>query len=615
MTAAMQFYVTTLLIYFGVDLIACWAFNMQLRAGVLNFAFIVFQAVGAYTQAVLTLGPETANSGVQSYILGMQLPFPLPMIVAVVVGGAIALPVGWIALRRLDRDTQALTFIVLSIIATSVVGIEQGWFNGPTGLAGIPQPLSAQLSSLTPQAYSWLYVAFTGVVCLGVFWFVHRITSSPLGRTLRSLDDNEAAAAALGKNVTGVKVMIFVVGGALGALSGAVLVAFVGAWAPSGWLYAETFVLAAAIIIGGRGNNFGVMLGAAIVPVGFFEVTRYLPDFGRVGLVDAFQWMAIGLLFLLFLWFRPSGIVPERRRRYRAPAGPAPGTQAALASPEGAAGMARTATGGRTARFQTTRESPAGDRTPAPLLSIRDLRRGFGGVHAVDSVTFTVNRGATVGLIGPNGAGKSTVVNLVAGSLRPESGSISFDGHQIAGRPPHRIAQRGLIRTFQLSSQFSHLTVIENLLLATRRQRGDSLHGALLGPRYWRRQDRVAAEQAWDLMHRFEMAGKANEYAGSLSGGQRRLVELMRALMAEPALLLLDEPMAGVSPALASRIEQHLEDLRASGMSMLIIEHELGVIDRLCQSVVVMAEGKVLSEGTMAEVRRSQEVIDAYIGA
>lgn len=638
MSTALQFYLATALVYFGVDLIACWAFNMQLRAGVLNFAFIVFQAAGAYTQAVLTLGPQTNNSGYQSYVFGNELPFPIPMVIAMAVGAAIALPVGWLVLRRLDRDLHGLTFIVVSLIATRLVEIQVNWFNGPTGLSLIPQPLSGTvLANVAPQDYSWLYVAFTGVICVAVYYVVHRITSSPLGRTLRSLDDNEPAAAALGKAVTANKVMIFVVGGALGALSGAVLVAFIGAWAPSGWLYSETFVLAAAIIIGGRGNNLGVLIGAALVPVGFFEGTRFLPAFGPPGLIDAIQWMAIGLLFLVFLWFRPIGILPERRRIFPPP-GSAPktsrwralrwgiGSAPRLAVASAGAAPAASAPrwpAGQAASSGRLSDAPSASRTgrvasvveAVALLSVTNLRRGFGGVQAVDDVSFEVPAGQTIGLIGPNGAGKSTVVSLIAGALKPDSGTIRLKGHEIAGKAPHVIARQGLVRTFQLSSQFSSLTVMENLLTAVPGQRGDTLSGALFSARRWRHQERDSVARAWELLRRFEMVPKASEYAGNLSGGQRRLVEVMRALMAEPQLLLLDEPMAGVSPVLAEQIEAHLATLQAEGLAMLIVEHELGVIDRLCQSVVVMAEGKVIAQGPMATIRRSQEVVDAYIGA
>jgi ABC-type branched-subunit amino acid transport system ATPase component len=247
------------------------------------------------------------------------------------------------------------------------------------------------------------------------------------------------------------------------------------------------------------------------------------------------------------------------------------------------------------------------------LISVRDLHRQFGGVHAVSGASFDVPPGRITGLIGPNGAGKSTVLNILAGALKPSGGTVSYRGQDVTGLPAYKVARRGIIRTFQVSSEFAGLTVLENLLVAAPAPRGEKLWQAALGKRYWRPFERAMVERARQLLARFDMSGKEDEYAGNLSGGQKRLLELMRGLMAGPALLLLDEPMAGVNPSLARRIEQHLLDLRGEGLSMLMIEHELAVVERLCDPVIVMAQGRVISQGTMADVRANQEVLDAYL--
>jgi neutral amino acid transport system ATP-binding protein len=250
----------------------------------------------------------------------------------------------------------------------------------------------------------------------------------------------------------------------------------------------------------------------------------------------------------------------------------------------------------------------------APLLEVRDLRRSFGGVHAVDGISFAVESGTISGLIGPNGAGKSTALGMIAGAIKPSGGSIAFDGHDVTGSSPMHLGRKGLIRTFQISSEFQRLTVLENLLVGAPSHTGETLVSSLvLGKRSWRAQELELVERARELMGRFEMHEKEEEYAGNLSGGQKRLLEIMRSLMAEPKLLLLDEPMAGVNPTLARRIEGHLQDLSDAGLTMLMVEHELGVVERLCEHVVVMAQGKVISEGTMETVRKNQEVLDAYL--
>jgi ABC-type branched-subunit amino acid transport system ATPase component len=247
------------------------------------------------------------------------------------------------------------------------------------------------------------------------------------------------------------------------------------------------------------------------------------------------------------------------------------------------------------------------------LLSVLDLHRHFGGVRAVNGASFELLPGRITGLIGPNGAGKSTVLNMIAGALKPTAGEIIYRGRPITGLPAYQVARRGIIRTFQVSSEFPALTVLENLLVAAPAQRGEALWQAALGKRYWKAHESALVERARDLLARFGMSAQEDEYAGNLSGGQKRLLELMRGLMACPALLLLDEPMAGVNPSLARRIERHLLDLRGEGLTMLMIEHELAVVERVCEPVIVMAQGRVISQGTMADVRADQGVLDAYL--
>jgi len=314
-SSATSYYASTLLVYLGVDIMACWSLNLQYGvAGIYNFAWVIFQAAGAYTAGVLTLGPASGNGGFQQYILGLRLPYPLPVLAAGVVAGVLALLVGLVTLRRLRTDYQAMVMLVISVIAVLVVENVIRLFNGPAGLSLIPQPLGSL--PLTTLGYQWFYVVLTAATCTVIYVFVHRVTSSPLGRALRATRDNEDAAAALGKDVVRLRLFIFVFGGVIAGISGAVLVQFIGAWSPGSWAYVETLVVLTAIIVGGTGNNAGVMFGALLVPVAFNEATRFIPQFGRPGLVDALQWIIIGLLALIFLWFWPQGIIAERRRRF-----------------------------------------------------------------------------------------------------------------------------------------------------------------------------------------------------------------------------------------------------------------------------------------------------------
>src|SRR6267143_1310408 len=250
---------------------------------------------------------------------------------------------------------------------------------------------------------------------------------------------------------------------------------------------------------------------------------------------------------------------------------------------------------------------------PLEILVASDVRRDYGGLKAVDRATFKALRGRITGLIGPNGAGKSTLLGIIAGAIKPDGGKVTFEGLDVTGLPSYQIARLGVIRTFQLSAEFSKLTVLENLLVAVPGQKGESLWGAELGRLYWGRSESALVDEARDVLERFAMTPKENELAGNLSGGQKRLLEIMRGLMARPKMLLLDEPFAGVNPTLAREIEQYLLDLRDEGLSMIMVEHELAVVERLCEPVVVMAQGKVISEGSMRDVSARREVLDAYL--
>jgi branched-chain amino acid transport system permease protein len=310
----MNYYAGTLLVYAGVDIIACLALNLQFGvSGIVNFSFIVFQAAGAYTAAVLSMPPDTANGGFQIYVGGLQLPFPLPWIGGALAGGLLAVPVGLVVLRKLRSDYQAIALLVLSVIANTVITNARPFLNGAAGLALVPPPFSDQLDPNT-ESYQLLYVGLTVAAAALVLLVTTRIVNSPFGRTLRAMREQELAASALGKNPVQLKMTVFIVGGVIAGLSGAILVGYIQLWAPSVWLYPETIVLFAAIIVGGRGNNLGAILGALLVPVGFEEATRFIPNIGPVGLVPALQWVAIGLLIIGFLWFRPEGVRPEPRR-------------------------------------------------------------------------------------------------------------------------------------------------------------------------------------------------------------------------------------------------------------------------------------------------------------
>jgi ABC-type branched-subunit amino acid transport system ATPase component len=249
------------------------------------------------------------------------------------------------------------------------------------------------------------------------------------------------------------------------------------------------------------------------------------------------------------------------------------------------------------------------------ILEVRDLHRSFGGVNAVNGASLGVRRGSITGLIGPNGAGKTTLFNLVAGALRPSGGSIMFEGLDVTGWRPDQLAGIGLTRTFQLARGLAELTVLENFALYAKFQPGEALWRALLRGRTVAEAERAVIARAWDLARQLNLARVANNKAVDLSGGQKKLVELGRALLGGPKLLMLDEPMAGVNPALAAELADRLLEIRDQGVTMLIVEHDMGFIGRLCDHVIVMDCGKVLAEGRFEDIRGNEAVQLAYLGS
>ena len=243
-----------------------------------------------------------------------------------------------------------------------------------------------------------------------------------------------------------------------------------------------------------------------------------------------------------------------------------------------------------------------------------DVVRAFGGVRAVDGASLEVEAGSITGLIGPNGAGKSTLFNCISGFLRPQSGRVLLEGKRIDGRAPHRIAKAGLVRTFQTPRALTRMTVLENVMLAATRHGGERLAGSLAAGA--RRREREVKTRAAELLGLVRLDGHAPELAGTLSGGQRKLLELVRALMAQPRILLLDEPMAGVSPTLRVELLEHVLALRdRDGITLLIVEHDLDFVMRASDRVIVMNDGRVITQGSPSEVRADARVVDAYLGA
>ncbi len=249
-----------------------------------------------------------------------------------------------------------------------------------------------------------------------------------------------------------------------------------------------------------------------------------------------------------------------------------------------------------------------------PVITIDKVHRQFGGLTAVDVDHLEIPRGVITALIGPNGAGKTTLFNLLTGFDKPDTGDWTFNGRSIAGVPAFKLAQMGQVRTFQLTKALGLLTVLENMKLGAKNQKGEKVLNSLF-PFIWKKQDQEIADKAMGILKKFKLDTKKDDFAASLSGGQRKLLEMARALMSEPDLVMLDEPMAGVNPALTESLLQHILDLKRDGMTVLFVEHDMHMVSHIADWVVVLAEGKVVAEGPPDQVMKNPAVIDAYLGS
>ncbi|HEX7003620.1 MAG TPA: branched-chain amino acid ABC transporter ATP-binding protein/permease [Trueperaceae bacterium] len=541
-------------------------------AGLASLGQAAFVGTGAYAAAILAsrfdLNPW------------------LGILAGILVSVLIAWLIGLVTLR-LRGHFLALATLAWGLVITSVL---RNWIEVTGGNTGFGSATGNRFPPLPffrgPLLDYDLYYYLIWAAALAVIWGCLNLMGSRVGRAIKSLRTGAVAAASFGVDVQRLKMTVFLLAAAFAALSGG-LFAFRELFLAPGIADLEASIdYLIMAVLGGIGSIWGAVFGSAL----FILLEEALQDFlprvlGRTGNFEA---IAFGLILIVVLHRARRGLLPLLARLL--PPAPPP-----RLDPDA---------------------RPLPKRTPlcapGPLLEIREISRTFGGLRAVDRLSFEVLPGEILGLIGPNGAGKTTAFNLVTGVLAPDEGSISFAGTDIAGKPPHRIARLGLSRTFQHLNLIGDMTLLENAALgAYTRTESGLLRGMLALDRG---EDARTKAEAYRQLERVGLAEQAFDRADSLPLGKQRLLEVARALMADPVLLLLDEPAAGLRRHEKVELSALIRRLRDEGATILLVEHDMDVVMGLADRIVVMNEGRKLAEGTPEKVRRDERVLEAYLG-
>jgi branched-chain amino acid transport system permease protein len=553
-------YATTLT-FIALGAIFAYSFYAVLIAGQLSLGQAGFASVAAFSAA--TLAPRGDDVG--------DVP---ALLTAVVIGMA----VGAVASVVLGLPTMHLRGVFLAIAtlgfaeAVRVVLLNQEWTGGAQGLA-VPRILTVGMA--------WTALAVVA------YWF-WRMGRSRYGRALEAIREDELAARSMGIDVGRHRLAAFVTSGAVAGLYGVLFAYYVRLIAPSDFDFTAAVDGLVTAVVGGSTMFLGPILGS-----GFQTM---IPEIQRAVGVEA-GWIRpflAGLLLLVVILFLPGGLTSLIPRRTRVPSSSRDGDGA-----------------GATAPRLTARRHPAAGET---VVSLTGLAKEYGGVHAVRGVDLEIRSGEVVGLIGPNGAGKTTLVNMISGLVPPSSGSATVLGTTIGRTPVHRVAAAGVSRTFQHSKLFNRLSALENVLVGAHLVSRPTFLRRLLWLPSARRDERAALEHAARCLRRVGLGDLAGNRASSLSYGDQRRLEIARALAAEPSLLILDEPAAGMNHVEAAQLSELIRSLAQGGLTILFIEHNVGMVLETCTRVVVLDFGEVIASGTPAEIAADPAVIEAYLG-
>ncbi len=573
--------------YCGIYALLGLSLNIVLgEVGLFDLGHTGFYAIGAYVTAILNTQ--------------FHLPILLLLPIAALVSGLFA----WIVTApviHLKGDYLCIVTIGLGeIIRLTMINNPFGLTGGPNGINGIDGP-SFIVPIVSSRQFYYLIWGLIAVITFGLI----RLQRSRVGRAWNYIREDETAAEALGVDVRHYKLAAFVLGAALAGIAGNVYASKQMSVSPESFTFMESSLLFCIVLLGGLGSIPGTMLGAVAITV-FPEIFR---PFAK------YRLMFFGLALLLMMIFKPAGFLPRVRdsgetlrkalggKRHRQP------VSDAQADSESGVGAASDATSG--AGSAAGAPEPASDLS---LLEVKDVTLSFGGVTAVADMDACVSKGRITALIGPNGAGKTTLFNLITGIYKPLKGEISFKAEKISGERPHEIVKKGIARTFQNIRIFPTLTCLENVLCGQHCRGKAGFIGSIFRLPSQRREEESMLACADRCLERVGLAESADKLASSLPYGKRRYLEIARALAVNPDLIVLDEPSSGLNDAETEDLSRLLLSLLADGLSILLIEHDMNLVDMVSDHVIVMQTGRKIAEGEMCDIRLNPLVIEAYLG-